>query len=78
MPAARSMSSSVQIGSSSISGTVEAAATAALASQSSESQGCSNSSIRAGSSAEANFIPCSRLKARLASSRSVARFPTAF
>ena len=51
------------------------AATAALASQSSESQGCSNSSICAGSSAEAKRIPCSRLKARLASSRSVARVP---
>ena len=48
MPAARSISASVQIGSSSMSGTVETDATAALASQSSESQGCSNNSMPAG------------------------------
>ena len=42
------MSSSVQIGSSSMSGTGEAWATAALASQSSESHGCSKSSMPVG------------------------------
>ena len=45
------MSSSPQIGSSSMIGTVETFATLALASQSSEWQGCSNSSMPEGSSA---------------------------
>ena len=53
MPAARSTSASVQIGSSSMIGTGETLATLALASQSSARHGCSNSSIPAGSSAAA-------------------------
>ena len=57
MSAARSMSASAQIGSSSMIGTVDTLATLALASQSSASQGCSNSSMPDGSSAAAKRQP---------------------
>ncbi len=71
--AARSISSSPQIGSSSIMGTVDTFATLAFASQSSEWHGCSNSSMPEGSRDEAKRLASASTYARLASIRIVAR-----
>ena len=66
------MSSTLQIGSSNIIGTLEILATASLASQSSAWQGCSNNSIKLGFRPVTNLQASSFVYARLASILSLA------
>ena len=66
------MSSLLDIGSSNIIGTLDILATAALASQSSAWQGCSNNSIKFGFKPATNSQPSTFVYARFASILSLA------